>query len=84
MDLCRIRSRSILFYTKSGVRIFSNLDSMPILTNWTQLKQKRLYRGPAGLFRDAGFATFGDGISGNWVLELRETGLDTPTVPGMS
>ena len=27
---------------------------------------------------------FLDGISGNWVLKLRETGLDTPTVPGMS
>ena len=40
--------------------------------------------GPTGLFRDAGFATFCDGITGNWVLKLRETGLDTPTVPGMS
>ena len=41
-------------------------------------------RGLAGLFRDAGFATFCDGITGNWVLKLRETGLDTPTVPGIS
>ena len=40
--------------------------------------------GPAWLFRDAGFAVFLHGISGKWVLELRETGLDTPTVPGMS
>ena len=40
-------------------------------------------RGPAGLLRDAGFATFLDGISGNWVLKLQETGLDTPEVPGM-
>ena len=43
-----------------------------------------LSRGPAGLFRDAGFANFLDGISGNWILKLRETGLDTPRVPGMS
>ena len=41
-------------------------------------------RGPAGLFRDAGFAIFCDGITGHWVLKLRETGLDKPTVPGMS
>ena len=43
-----------------------------------------ILRGPAGLFRDAGFATFCDGISGNWVLKLRETGLDTPTVSIMN
>ena len=46
--------------------------------------QVALQGGPAGLFWDAGFATFGDGISGNWGLKLRETGLDTPTVSGMS
>ena len=40
--------------------------------------------GPTGHFRDAGFATFGDGISGNWVLKLRETGLDIPTGTGIS
>ena len=40
--------------------------------------------GPAGLFWDAGFATFCDGITRNWVLKFRETGLNTPTVPGMS
>ena len=40
--------------------------------------------GPAGLFRDAGLATFLDGISGKWVLKLRETGLDASTVTGIS
>ena len=43
-----------------------------------------LRRGPAGLCRDAGFDTFLSGISRNWVLKLRETGLDTPTKPRMS
>ena len=40
--------------------------------------------GPAALFRDAGFATFLDGILGHWVLRLRETGLDTPRAMEMS
>ena len=40
--------------------------------------------GPEGLFQDAGFSKFLDGISVNWALKLWETGLDTPTVPGMS
>ena len=30
--------------------------------------------GPAGLFREAGYNTFLDGISGKWILKLRETG----------
>ena len=32
----------------------------------------------SSLFRDADFATFWDGISGKWVLKLREA---TPMVP---
>ena len=50
----------------------------------TPNKSHGLFGGPARLVRDAGFATFCDGIMRNWVLKLRETGLDTPTVPGMS
>ena len=50
----------------------------------TQYHHAPLSWGPAGLFREAGFATFLNGISGNWVLKLWETGLDTPTVPGMA
>ena len=40
--------------------------------------------GSAGLFREVRFATFIDGISGKWVLRLREIVWDAPTVPGMS
>ena len=45
----------------------------------TLVQNEGVIRGPAGLFRDVEFATFWDGILGNWVLKLRETGLDTPT-----
>ena len=44
----------------------------------------QVLRDQAGLFQGKGFSTFLDGISGNWVLEMRETGLDTPTVPRLS
>ena len=40
-----------------------------------------LIASQAGLFRDAGFNTFLDGVSGKWVLELRETVWDTTKVP---
>ena len=35
----------------------------------------------SSLFRDADFATFWDGISGNWILRLRDA---TPIVPEIS
>ena len=37
------------------------------------MKDLSVKRGPAGLFRDAGFTTFIGGISGKWCLKFSAT-----------